>query len=114
MFTAGPEDFINYGQALPPPSLSNVVSIAAAQLFSLALVADRLVLSIQLTNQKPAVQFHTFSGRTYSVEYSTNINSTNWNSLSGGTVAGNGLNLQIVDTNTPSAAARFYRVKQSP
>jgi len=112
-FVADPPDSINYGQAMVPAGLSNIVAIAAGQqLCSFAIVAKLRINSARLTNQFPAIQFRTFSGQQYSVEYSPDLSSGSWLPLPGGSVSGDGHDAQVTDTNGVVSGARFYRVKQ--
>jgi len=96
-----------------PEGLSNIVAIAAGSAHNLAITVDLKIDSFELTNQTPAIGFHTFSGRQYAVEYSADLGPGSWTNLPGATFSGNGLNAVVMDTNAVAgAASRFYRVKQ--
>jgi hypothetical protein len=96
------------GQATVPSGLSNVVAIAAGANQSLGIRADLMISSLQLTGTNVLVQFHSFAGRHYGVESSTNL-STGWAALPGGNILGNGQDAFVTDTVVVSA--KFYRVK---
>jgi len=98
------------GETNVPPGLSNVVAIAGGGSESLALSVG-LQLSISLNGQTPTLQFHTFAGRQYVVEYSPDLSAGSWLNLPGGSIAGNGYDAFVTDTSA-SASARFYRVQQ--
>ena len=97
----------------PPAGLSNVVSLAVGTSDSLAIRTDLAVKSFAIANQGPAVQFHTFSGQQYAVEFSPVPVSGNWTSLPGGEVTGNGYDVTVTDTNGVGVPYRFYRVRQN-
>lgn len=96
----------------PPGNLSNVVSVAVGTSDSLAITASLTVKSFGIASQSPAVRFHTFSGRQYTVEFSSALTQNNWTSLPGGDVPGSGYDTWIIDTNTAGVSCRFYRVRQ--
>lgn len=102
------------GEATTPPGVSNVVAISAGFYQSLAIIADLKIDSIQSAPQGPALNFHTFAGQQYSVEYSPDLTSGNWSPLPGGNVSGNGLDTQVIDTAGVTATLRFYRLKLLP
>jgi hypothetical protein len=106
----------NYnGEGNIPQGLSNVVLAAVGGGYVVAVKADLQIGSIALTNQTPSIQFHTFSGLQYSVQYSSNLTSGAWFDLPGGNVSGNGHAAVVADTNTTAnVSTKFYRVKQHP
>ena len=98
--------------ARPPTGLlSNIVAIAVGVDHYLAITVDLKINSIEQTDANPALRFHTFSGRQYSVEYSTDLSPGSWVNLPGGGISGNGFDVLVTDTNAV-AAARFYRLRQ--
>jgi Alpha-tubulin suppressor and related RCC1 domain-containing proteins len=100
------------GEATIPPGVSNVVAISAGFYQSLAIIADLRIDSINLAPQGPALNFHTFAGQQYSVEYSSDLTPGNWQPLPNGNISGNGLETQVIDTAGVDAASRFYRLRQ--
>ncbi|MBI3852983.1 MAG: hypothetical protein HY298_22245 [Verrucomicrobia bacterium] len=101
-----------FGQTNVPAGLSNVVAIAAGGNHSLAITAKLRINSVRLTNQIPAIEFRTFSGQLYLVEYSPGFNPGSWFPLPGSDVSGNGYDAQVTDTNAVAFGMRFYRLKQ--
>jgi hypothetical protein len=69
---------------------------------------------LQLTPMAPApnftVQWPSVPGKTYQVQSSTSLFSTNWITTASN-LAGTGQMMQLSDTNTPAPPARFYRVQ---
>jgi len=102
------------GEATIPPGVSNVVAISAGFYQSLAIIADLRIDSINLAPQGPALNFHTFAGQQYSVEYSPDLISGSWSPLPNGNISGNGLDMQVIDTAGVDAASRFYRLRLLP
>ena len=99
------------GQTNVPSGLSNVVAIAAGDYYNLAIVADLKISAIDFTNKNPAIHFHSFVGKHYSVEYSPDVSSSNWTPLIQTNIQGSGRDMMVSDTNAASAS-RFYRLKQ--
>ena len=56
------------------------------------------------------VQWPTVPGKTYQVQSSTSLFSTNWTTTASN-LAGTGQIMQLSDTNTPAPPARFYRAQ---
>lgn len=102
------------GEATIPPAVSNVVAISAGFYQSLAIIADLKIDSINIVPEGPALNFHTFAGQQYSVEYSPGLDSGSWLPLPGGNVSGNGSDTQVIDTGGADAASRFYRLRLLP
>jgi len=96
-------------QSAPPANVTNVVAIAAGDYYNLAIVADWKISGLSLAAQKPAIQFHTFAGQHYTVEYMSGLGS-GWTALQTN-IPGTGGDISVVDTNAPPSS-RFYRVKQ--
>ncbi len=102
------------GAANIPAGLSNVVAIAAGFDESLTITIPLKFSSIERLNEKPLLRFHTFSGQKYSVEYLSDLNSTNWANLLGTNIVGNGYDTFVTDTNVTMSINRFYRLKLVP
>ena len=96
-------------QSAAPANVTNVVAIAAGDYYNLAIVADWKISGLSLAAQKPAIQFHTFTGQHYSVEYMSGLGS-GWTALQTN-ILGTGGDISIVDTNAPPSS-RFYRVNR--
>ncbi len=98
-----------------PANLSNVVAIAAGSYHSLAITIDLKVTSIERSNGKPRLGFHTFSGQNYSIEYSPDLSSSSWSNLLGtNSIPGTGQDVSLTDTNVTMSINRFYRLKLVP
>ncbi len=99
-----------------PTGLSNVISIATSGRTStaIAIVDDLRLTPLQSGNTDIILEFHTFSNLIYSIEYLSDLNSTNWNLLSNETIGGSGYNIQFVHTNALLGPKTFYRIKQIP
>ena len=102
-------------QTSVPFGLTNVVTIAAGQTFSLALVNNGSASPI-LTANNPAYNSGTFSvsvattaGKSYRLEFKDSLTDTNWTPLS--STPGDGTLKTLTD---PSATVprRFYRVRE--
>ena len=69
---------------------------------------------LQLTPLAPApnfaVEWPSVVGKTYMVQSSSSLASTNW-SITASNLPGTGLMMQLSDTNLPAPPARFYRVQ---
>jgi alpha-tubulin suppressor-like RCC1 family protein len=106
---------VQWGQMASAPPLTNVIAGAAGPDHSLALVVDLRILSITVSNKTPLLDFQTFAGRQYAVEYASDLATGNWTNLPAGNLNGNGFVASITDSNAFSAAAaRFYRVREFP
>jgi alpha-tubulin suppressor-like RCC1 family protein len=101
------------GEATVPPGVSNVVAISAGTYQSLAVIADLKIDSIHIASGGPALDFHTFAGQQYSVEFSPDLTPGSWLPLPGGNVSGNGSDTEVIDSNS-ATAARFYRLRLVP
>src|SRR5207249_883094 len=105
----------NSTQTNVPSNLSNVVAISAGNDTSLAVTADFEITSIQRTAQSAAIKFHTFAGKQYSVEYSTNLSLGNWSNVPGAVIQGNGQDASVTDSNAVAGTdLKFYRAVASP
>jgi alpha-tubulin suppressor-like RCC1 family protein len=102
------------GEATVSPGVSNVVAISAGFYQSLAITADLKIDSIHFAPQGPALDFHTFAGQQYSVEFSPDLAPGSWLPLPGGNVSGNGLDTQVIDTDGADSASRYYRLRLLP
>lgn len=102
------------GEATVPPGVSNVVAISAGFYQSLAIMADLKIDSIHIAPQGSALDFHTFAGQQYSVEFSPDLAPGSWLPLPGGNVSGNGSDAEVTDSDGATAAARFYRLRLVP
>jgi len=71
-------------------------------------------ISIERTNGMPRIRFSTISNQNYSVEYSPDLNSTNWADLLGTNIQGTGQDVSLTDTNVTMSINRFYRLKLVP
>ena len=98
-------------QTAIPAGVSNVVAIAAGDYYNLAVVADWQVCLDGMTNRRPMIQFHSFAGQHYAVEFTTNGISGNWFPLGSSNLSGTGGQIIVTDTNEPTPS-RFYRVKR--
>jgi sugar lactone lactonase YvrE/chitodextrinase len=69
---------------------------------------------LQLTGSLPlpnfTVQWPSVVGKTYQVQSSTSLFSTNW-TIIGSNLSGTGQTMQLSDTNLPAPPAKFYRVQ---
>ena len=97
-----------------PPTLTNVVAIAAGQYLSMALLGEGPPLTQSLvrgafTGSNYTVSLPSQSGRIFVPEYKNSLSETNWHALP--PVAGNGSLLLLTDPAT-SNSARFYRVQR--
>ncbi|HWH79749.1 MAG TPA: hypothetical protein VNT76_20355, partial [Candidatus Binatus sp.] len=92
----------------------NVVAIGANSVWTAALIAKLQIADISTHNGVARIKFHTFSGQSYSVEYSPNLQPGSWLALPGGNLQGTGLDLIIEDPTAANAGTRFYRVKLIP
>ncbi len=103
------------GDISVPPGLTNVIAIAAAENFGMALIGNGPpVLNVPLSN--PVIRTNGFSfsipsqsGRVYMLQYLNSLTDTNWISLP--LVHGNGLTLLLTDP-APTNSQRFYRVQR--
>jgi alpha-tubulin suppressor-like RCC1 family protein len=102
------------GEATVPAGVSNVVAISAGFYQSLAIMADLKIDSIHIAPQGPALDFHTFAGQQYSVEYSSDLTPGSWLPLPGGNVSGTGSDAEVTDSDGATAAGRFYRLRLVP
>ena len=103
-----------YGQTNVISGLSNVIAVAAGRDASYAISAPLQFASIQITNQSPALRFHTFAGQNYEVQRSTNLSLGDWSVVPNGTVVGTGRDAVIVDTNAINVFNQlFYRLRQN-
>jgi len=100
------------GQTNLPVVLSNVVAIAAGSC-SLAITVDPKISSIEWANPNAVLRFRSFSGRQYSVQYSTDLGTGNWTSLLG-LIEGDGRTVELIDTDAVVSSQRFYRVMELP
>lgn len=99
----------------PPAGLTNVVAIAAGGAHTMVLLGDLRITSISLKAESPAINFHTFSGQRYSVEYSSSMLPEDWTPLPNGLVDGTGRDTSLIDaTGIQSLPVRFYRLKLVP
>ncbi len=115
--TNGAPPFVTdqFGQAVPPTGLSDVLAIAAAGDHSLALIGDAPpLLRVPLLNPSRGtngftVSIPTQSGRVYRLEYKDSLAQPAWTPLP--LVAGTGRDVTLTD---PSATAqqRFYRARR--
>jgi alpha-tubulin suppressor-like RCC1 family protein len=102
------------GEATVPAGVSNVVAISAGFYQSLAIVADLKIDSIHIASQGPALDFHTFAGQQYLVEFSPDLTPGSWLPLGGGNVSGTGSDTEVIDSDGATAAGRFYRLRLMP
>jgi len=97
------------------PGVSNVIALAAGYDCDMALSLPLQVSSITASGLQPVIGFRTFLGQNYTIQYSpTPGTAGSWSDMPGGYTAGNGLNVQITDTNAAVGEARFYRLKKMP
>jgi hypothetical protein len=68
------------------------------------------IKGISLAGSNASLSFDSATGRSYSAQYSDNLTTTNWGTLTNN-VPGTGGTVQISDPNKPSA--RFYRIRVS-
>jgi alpha-tubulin suppressor-like RCC1 family protein len=103
----------NYGHTYLDvlPGSSNVVAIAAGNNYTLGITVDLQINSFGLTAEGPMVQFHTFEGQRYVVEYTLNLSTANWMPLAIGPITGNGNDVTVTDTTAIGTERRFYRVR---
>ena len=105
----------SYGQTNVPVGLSNVVMLAAGGTHCVAITQQRpQVNGVWFGAQGATLQFRGFSGQSYTVQSTADLGSNNWSDLPNGTVAGTGLDLDVIDTNSTALPHRFYRLQASP
>ncbi|MBA4149400.1 MAG: glycoside hydrolase family 18 protein [Verrucomicrobia bacterium] len=78
-----------------------------------AALATPGIVSIERTNQNVQLSFSSLHLGQYSVLWSTNPGSENWNTLTTNLI-GTGANLLVIDTNAVSQPHRFYRIQTPP
>jgi chitinase len=71
------------------------------------------ITSVARSNQNITFSFTSLPLASYRVQWSSNLNSGVWNTLSNN-VSGTGGVLQITDSNAPAQSLRFYRVRTPP
>ena len=103
-----------YGQTTVPATVSNVVAIAAGDNQSLVIRIDLKVASIALGQQGPVIGFHTFASQNYVVESSPDLSSASWTPLPIGSIAGDGRDAAVTDSDPTLTGTRFYRVRLMP
>lgn len=100
------------GQCNVPAGLNNVIAIAGGHLHSLALVAEPAVpavVNISFTEGQPALALTGDADRLYSLEYSEALPGSLWTSLTNFTPP-----QTYLDSPTPPAPQRFYRIRLLP
>ena len=70
--------------------------------------SQNIVAITNLGNNASLIQFQGIAGRPYSIQYTTNLGTPNWQLLGVGTADTTG-SLTFTDTATNSLPARFYR-----
>ena len=65
--------------------------------------------NLSFSNATAAISFGSVSGKTYAVEYTDDLVTTNWTTLVGG-IVGNGVTMQFADPSATNRLQRFYRV----
>ena len=76
-------------------------------------LATPQLTGIARTNQNIQLSFSSVPLGLYRVQWTTNLGSTNWNTLTNNVAATNTA-VQIVDTNVVSQPRRFYRIQTPP
>lgn len=69
--------------------------------------------SITLSNQKATIEFPTFAGQKYGIEFSPHLRPGGWVDLPGSSTFGDGTDALVTDTNT-AMPSKFYRLKLLP
>ena len=70
--------------------------------------------SIALSNQTATIEFPTFAGQKYGIEFSSDLSSGNWVDLPDSYTFGDGADALVTDTNTANMPSKFYRLKLLP
>ena len=95
-----------------PPVPAGTEGVLNANFYMLVPVAAVTPYSISasVSAGTVSIKFPTLSGHSYTVQYSTSLNPTNWQTLSGASnIAGTGGTVTVTDS-TSGGAVRFYRV----
>ncbi len=105
VFMAGPED----GRRSPFNDRGEVALLAYFTASSGVLIAHSgIYLGVDRSGNDVRVTLPTLAGRTYRVEYSTNLSATSWSVLQN-SIAGTGSEVTVTDTNAVALDRRFYR-----
>ena len=91
-----------------PPYIKDVIAIAAGPTESLAVRAPLRFAKFEVVDH-PTMHFRTFTGRDYTVEFSTDLGSASWTPLPGGRVTGTGQLATVLDDTQTTGGYRFYR-----
>ena len=85
-----------------------MIAIAAGPTESLAVRAPLRFAKFEVVDH-PTMHFRTFTGRDYTVEFSTDLGSASWTPLPGGRVTGTGQLATVLDDTQTTGGYRFYR-----
>lgn len=93
--------------------LTNLVLVRGGGDFSVGLVRPLRITALDRTAQGPRIQFHTFSGRHYTLEHSSRLVPLDWVPLpSGSSIPGNGHDMSLTDPDWAASRQRYYRLKE--
>jgi hypothetical protein len=113
--TTNQQNGAEYGQAIVPSGLTNVIAIAAGDYFSLALVGNGPPVQqleptvLRVDESGFALSVYAERDKVYRLEYKNDLAEGQWTSLR--LVRGRGADLTLRDQTTP-AQQRFYRVRR--
>ena len=102
-----------FGQTNADSNLTNIVATAAHDGRTLAIEADLRMLSLLKSGQNAALRFWSFAGREYSVEFTPDLGSPNWQTVGTGNIPGTGGEILVTETNVMAVSPqRFYRTRE--
>jgi alpha-tubulin suppressor-like RCC1 family protein len=102
----------NYGQAITT-GLANVIAVAAGTDQSGVIQAEFQIHSLELLGLDARIGFRSFTGRQYSLDFSTNLDAASWVPVAGMDSNGTGGDVLMIHTNAASIWPRsFYRVRE--
>ncbi|HXR48581.1 MAG TPA: hypothetical protein VN784_14185 [Candidatus Limnocylindrales bacterium] len=95
------------------PAAGNITGVMNANFYMFVpyTAVSPYSISASVSAGTVSIKFPTQSGHSYTVQYSTSLNPTNWQTLSGASnIAGTGGTVTVTDSTT-GGAARFYRAE---
>ncbi len=88
-------------------------SLSASNTFILSVVSRPIIQSISLASGNKTLTWSAIAGKSYRVQYTLDLNLTNWSDLAGDVTAV-GTNAMKVDTTVSNATTCFYRIEVLP
>jgi alpha-tubulin suppressor-like RCC1 family protein len=102
-----------FGQTNAPLCLSNIVAIAARDNRSLVIETQLKVLSSAKSGNNAVLQFWSFAGRHYSLQFQPALGSGSWQATDISEIPGSGQGMVFTETNAISTAPQgFYRIRE--